>query len=205
MTDKINVTSDSINVPEGLAAGSYRFYLSTSASYGKNVCFGVQQVDCTIIDAASSDDTGSSPHWSDWLVSPRIFAQSTGHPITSPMGIDNLELTENQLVIKLNNCPASNTVALVSTTAFVPERACNTTRSLVYNQNIPGTAMLKTSVDTFAAFLEGRKLSEEFQYILNRSRAEKWVGSSLTKPSLVIYPEVSRNDSLVIVYIYLLF
>ncbi|KAI7875308.1 hypothetical protein K492DRAFT_211014 [Lichtheimia hyalospora FSU 10163] len=191
LTDKINVTSDSINVPEGLAAGRYRFYLSTSASYGKNVCFGVQQVDCTIIDAASSD-TSSSPHWSDWLVSPRIFAQSTGLPITSPMGIENLELTENQLVIKLNNCPASNTVALLSTTAFVPERGSNTTRSLVYDQSITETAMIKTSVDTFAAFLEGRKLSEEFQYILNRSRAEKYVGSSLTKPSLVIYPKESH-------------
>lgn len=189
MTDKIQVTSDSIHVPQGLAAGQYRFYLSTSASYGKNVCFGVQQVDCTIIDAASSNDT--SPHWSDWLVSPRIFAQSTGHPISSPLSIDHLDLTENQLVIKLNNCAASNTVALVSTTAFVPERGYNTARSLVYDQNIPETAMLKTSMDTFAAFLEGRKLSEEFQYILNRSRAEKWVGSSLTKPSLVIYPKVS--------------
>ncbi|KAI9312675.1 hypothetical protein BX666DRAFT_1880893 [Dichotomocladium elegans] len=185
LTDKLKPTDEVIEV-QGLPTGRYVFYLALPEG---TACFGVHKIELMTLDATSKIDT--SPHWSNWLLDRGTFAQSTGNVIQKPMAIRNLEFTESEVIVDLDHTSPSTTVAFLSLSAFVPPPLIDPA-SLLATHIPPSPVRLNCSLNTYKTFLEGRKLSQEFEYVLNRIRAEKWVGSMLHKPSMVMYPKANK-------------
>ncbi|KAI7858568.1 hypothetical protein BDC45DRAFT_554138 [Circinella umbellata] len=169
---------------KGLPEGSYQFYL---ASKGRPFI----QMECIVI--ASSNEEAQKGHWADWLFGKEKFAQASPR---KPLSIHGVQVNEKQIVVDLDDFSAGlkkSTRAIVSASAFVPERGMTLSRLLT--GDYPTPKFIEASLDTEATFLTGRTLSEEFEYVLNRTRAEKWIGSTLTKPSILIYPDEGRTTT----------
>ncbi|KAI9271588.1 hypothetical protein BDA99DRAFT_602382 [Phascolomyces articulosus] len=179
-THKVDVHDTHVAI-EGLPEGSYRFFL---ASKGRTSI----QIECIII---ASDGTQQQGHWADWLFGKETYAQTNAQ---KPLCIQEVQVTDKQIVVGLldesdGKKQSSTARAIVTATAFVPEKGMSVTR-LLHSSN--PRKYIKASLATEATFLTGRTLSEEFEYVLNRARAEKWIGSTLTKPSILVYPDEGK-------------
>ncbi|KAI9498263.1 hypothetical protein BDB00DRAFT_801811 [Zychaea mexicana] len=181
-TSKVAVHDTYIDV-QGLPEGAYQFHL---ASKGRSI----MQLECIII-ASDGQQATKSGHWSDWVLGKEAYAQTSSR---KPLYIDDVQVSENQVIVNLNSTGSSKaaTRAIVTASAFVSEQGTAVARLL---RSLPARQFLKAPLDTEATFLTGRKLSEEFQYVLNRARTEKWLGSTLTKPSVLMYPDERRTTT----------
>ncbi|KAI8138055.1 hypothetical protein BJV82DRAFT_717646 [Fennellomyces sp. T-0311] len=174
-TGKLNMHATYIDI-EGLPEGTYRLNLESKGGRSS-------QITCNIIASGNQQQQGSHwSHWADWLLGKETFAQATP---AKPLSISSIAVADKQVTVKLDNAKSSAR-AIVTASTFVAENQVTIARLL---RNLPTPKLLDAPLNTQLTFMTGRKLSEEFQYVLNRARAEKWVGSSLTKPSLLVYPD----------------
>ena len=169
---------------KGLPEGSYQFYLTSKSR-------SLIQVECIVI--APSNEETQKGRWADWLFGKETYAQASPR---NPLSIRDVRVDDKQVVVELDDFSTElkkSTQAIVSASAFVPESGMALTRLLINDYSSP--KFIKASLDTEASFLTGRTLSEEFEYVLNRARAEKWIGSTLTKPSILVYPDEGRTTT----------
>ncbi|KAI9028235.1 hypothetical protein CLU79DRAFT_738363 [Phycomyces nitens] len=139
----------------------------------------------------SSDLAACGSYWSNWILGYSFYAANSPWFTQCPLLISQTILTDRSIVISLDGWTKGKTYALVTTTAFIEETK-SLTKNLV-DLGMSDPIKYYRNLDTRAVYITGRKLSDEYQYILKRARTEKWVGSSLAKPSLLIYPEVSAS------------
>lgn len=161
---------------------------------------GENQMKCSVIkgqvDLSKSTDSNENCNkkdlfWSDWVIGNNSYAKQNGTMLQRPLYISDIDASDKENVtIQLKNW-STKTFLIVTTSTFVPTspealshilNGHSLARPLVYDNGISETKSL---------FLNDKQLGEEYQYVLNRARSEKWVGTSLTKPTLLIFPEVS--------------
>lgn len=158
---------------------------------------GESRIKCSVIKGqANMNEVGEECSkkecfWSDWVIGSNSYAKQNGTVIQRPLYISDIDVSNNESVtVRLKNW-STKTFLIVTTSTFVPTNTeslahlingRNLTRPLVQNSGIYQTESL---------FLDDKQLGEEYQYVLNRARSEKWVGSNLTKPTLLMFPEVS--------------
>lgn len=166
----------------GLPAGKYRLYLPTMRNE-------IQQIECTVIKEIQSEERGI---WSNWIVSEDKYAKGNGSFLQKPLSLAEIRVTDTHTICKLNNSN-SKTYAIITTTTFVPSTSESLFSSIVAARRpSESSPVFKNGVkSTRSLFLNDKYISEEYQYILKRVKAEKWTSSNLTKPTLLLYPKVS--------------
>ncbi|MEM9411058.1 MAG: hypothetical protein AAGA30_08090, partial [Planctomycetota bacterium] len=101
----------------------------------------------------------------------------------APMTIGQIDVDENQLIVRLKNADDSMRVHVVGS-RFVPRFDLYSELSKVRDVS-PWTKNLPRRTSSFVA---GRQLSDEYRYILNRRYQDKYVGNMLRRPSLLLNP-----------------
>ncbi|ORZ18099.1 hypothetical protein BCR42DRAFT_413153 [Absidia repens] len=197
-TMRLKYTDSTVIVVGGLPEGSYRFYLSRPHVRHDTL------IEVTIV---KDNRTRQNPTierkkgdlWNDWMINNRIYGKISGDVIKQPLGIDNITITDSSLTLKLNNATTTKypTFAVITTSVFLPPlpdslynsqiRNAKNTRPSIKNMNRNGMEHI---------YLSGRKLGEEYQYILNRAKEDKYVGSTLTEPSLLVNPKKNRSTTI---------
>lgn len=178
LSDKILVEPTHIKV-EGLPVGHYRIIIEDAALF--------HTIECHVADSAQQQDEGVSPsvHWKNWIMGRSTYLEGSQ---AKPLYLDSVEISQDNVTLRTANW-SHHTFALVTTTAFVPPERTSLADHVV-NRDLRAPTRLDGHLKTPARFVAGRKLDEEYEYILNRLRTEKRVGSTLTKPSLLVHPEV---------------
>lgn len=179
-TSHVSQTPNCVQVA-GLPEGRYIFQLT-----------GVDHTVTCVVNKAkkTSQQEEEGPYWLGLIRGQHLYTQMTGAPTSRPLTIKHLEITDTQVSIQLAHWSPSNTKVYVTTSAFMPPGS-SSMHSWVESRKLTSPHEWLMTLSAPCTFLEGRKLSEEFEYILNRAGADKWVGSTLSKPSLLIYPEVT--------------
>lgn len=171
--------NECVRVP-GLPEGTYLMVLTDFAGRGRSI-------KCIVNQPASQEAPIKN-----WTLGQIIFTENTGVVTDRPLHIKQVDISEDTVAIDLANWSSNSTFAFVSSSSFVPTSSAGSTLKPSFSQSrLKTPASLKSPIVTACHFLSGRKLSEELCYILGRSRQEKWVGSTLNKPSLLLYPKVS--------------
>ncbi|KAK9762469.1 hypothetical protein K7432_011754, partial [Basidiobolus ranarum] len=189
---------DSYIVISGLPEGEYMLY-TASVSEGTN------QIKCTVIEGqidsvesqATPGETSKKEHfWSDWIIGNNSYAKQNGIVLHRPLDISDISVSErNDVTIQLQNW-SSKSFVVITTSTFVPTSS-ESLAILMNKRSLPRTLAQENRVisDSKSLFLDDKRLGEEYQYVLNRARAEKWVGSNLTKPTLLMYPKKNASTS----------
>jgi hypothetical protein len=167
---------------QGLPQGRYTLYVASAIS-------GLNQIQCTVID--NKTDFSKQDFWSQWLVGADKCAKQNGRLLQKPLTIASTEVTDASVTINIQNA-SPKAFAVVTTTTFVPT-SDNTLSGWLLDQRALTRPLAQENEtrSTRSIFLDDKHIGEEYQYILNRARSEQWVGSNLTKPSLLVYPKVS--------------
>ncbi|MEO6596811.1 MAG: hypothetical protein ABIP94_18850 [Planctomycetota bacterium] len=115
-----------------------------------------------------------------WLVGKDRILQSTGN---KPLHLRSVELTGDDLVVQLANVSSASRVHVAATRftpAFDP-----------FEQLHGAPAQLSQALDTERAessYHSGRKLGDEYRYVLERRFATKYPGNMLRRPSQLLNP-----------------
>ncbi|ORX58766.1 hypothetical protein DM01DRAFT_1405397 [Hesseltinella vesiculosa] len=164
-----------IEIPRGLPKGSYSLFTSD------------KRIELTVL--GESVKLNNNPAWKGWVFDDQSYLKPS-HMLTKPLVVDSLKVTRDHVTLQLNkNSP--HCVAVVSANVFLP----NLGDSVFSSMGSSVDAFQRNSASIYlpqllrSVFLTGRTLSEEHQYILNREKAPKYVGSTLPDPSLLVYPE----------------
>ncbi|KAI7872019.1 hypothetical protein BDF14DRAFT_1755353 [Spinellus fusiger] len=167
----------------GLPEGHYIIYLS---SFRKPT----HQIHCWIINTGISGLAECGSHWSEWLLGKALLGSSSRWLIHNPLRVIDVYITQEDIKVQIGGFNSS-TYALITTTAFVESSTSFTTEML--SRYMIDPERFQTSISAPSIFMNGKSISEEYQYILERAGAEKWLGSTLTKPSLLMYPQKSSE------------
>jgi hypothetical protein len=178
-------------VISGLPEGSYQINVPSTKE-------GLSSYKCTVIEKENNIDNSEETKnlWSNWIIGKDQYSKESGNVLYRPLGIKEIQMTENNITFSLKNW-SSKTVAIITTSTFVPSNDDSLSARLQNPRSLPNPFVYNHLVNqTRTVFLDGCRLGEEYQYILNRGKAEKWIGSTLTKPSLLMYPNVSFHKTL---------
>lgn len=165
----------------GLGQGNYTLYFPSLEG-------GLNQIQCTVID--NKTDFSKQEFWSQWLVGADMCAKQNGKVLQQPLEFEECSINSESIDIRIKNAsPNAFLVATVNT--FVPTYDETLVNSLLSQRSLTQPLAQANGVQsTRSLFLDDKCIGEEYQYILNRSRSEQWIGSNLTKPSLLVYPKV---------------
>ncbi|MFP4349350.1 MAG: hypothetical protein ACLFQY_13765 [Desulfococcaceae bacterium] len=116
----------------------------------------------------------------DFLLSDhRILAQSA----TRGLQIDGIETDENTIRVRIGNAGEKARLHLIAT-RFVPAFDCF--RNLLVARNPVGDEIRLSH--PASQYLSGRRIGDEYRYILERKYAPKFPGNLLTRPELLLNP-----------------
>ncbi|KAG0175637.1 hypothetical protein DFQ28_006599 [Apophysomyces sp. BC1034] len=177
-SDYISQKNDYIEV-EGLPKGRYRFYVTTRSAR-------IQQIDCTVAQSLGIAAEKENSHWSGWLFSNGTFLEGSGMITSKNLGIASVDVSKDKVIIQLRHWSESSTFVLVTTSANVSSSDSLCALLTARHINIPLSWYAPLHMP--ATFQSGGTLCEEQRYIIHREKAEKWIGSTLNKPSLLIHP-----------------
>ncbi|ORZ25651.1 hypothetical protein BCR42DRAFT_485784 [Absidia repens] len=192
-TNRLAYTNFAVTVEGGLPEGSYNFYLSSPRQPHVDI------IPVTIVNPSSahqqsilssSADDNSNSLWKKWLIGDRVYGETTGDIVRQPCSIESVKTTDKQLILKLKNeTSLPSTFAIITASAFLPPLAdsLSTQMGNVQHRRLLFEKIGRNGLDHI--HLTGRKLGEEYQYILNRAKEDKYAGSSLPEPSLLVNPK----------------
>ncbi|KAI8990287.1 hypothetical protein BDB01DRAFT_717649 [Pilobolus umbonatus] len=166
---------------DGLPEGTYTLSIASKQH-------GIRRVGCFVIkaDTSAQDKNG---FWKSYLIGNNIYGKENRPLIFNPLNIEDINFTREELTFTLNSSSV-NSYAIITSTTFVPGSTERLQHCILRNRLLSSPSIESIDIqNTRSYYSENRKISEENQYILNRTRAEKWAGSNLTKPSLLIYPK----------------
>ncbi|RCI02858.1 hypothetical protein CU098_000362, partial [Rhizopus stolonifer] len=136
----------------------------------------IKSVKCIVIKGKTNT---KEPFWSDWILGSNTYAKYNSAILRKPLAIADTVVDKDNITICLKNwSPKAFVIATTST--FIPTYD-ETLASRLMSYRFLSFPLVQNISDIFTR--------SEYQYILNRSKTEKWVGSTLTKPSLLMYPK----------------
>lgn len=187
VSDCIQKTESHI-VVSGLPEGEYMLYIASQTQ-------GTKQIKCTIIGNQSSQDALDEKDkkerlWSDWIIGTDKYAKQNGIVLSRPFDISNVSVSDDAITVQLQNWN-SKAFVVATTNTFIPTSS-ELLKQLIDNRSLIRPLSHEVKSESIKSqFLDDKTLGEEYQYVLNRARAEKWVGNTLTKPTLLMYPKVN--------------
>ncbi|KAI8365074.1 hypothetical protein BD560DRAFT_402026 [Blakeslea trispora] len=182
VTACVQKTNSYLEVKE-LSVGNYVFHL-----YGADG--KTHKVICRIVNSHTKLE---GRFWTGWIVDDKYFGKFDADILKRPLMISKIKHDSGKVEVQIKgNSTKTYVVATVST--FFPTSQDSLVYKLLSNHhlNMPSLQKAKFSYSQ-SIFLNDRRISDEYQYILNRSKSEKYVGSNLTKPSLLLYPKKIRD------------
>jgi hypothetical protein len=166
----------------GLSEGEYMLYIPTSSG-------SMEHIKCTVIQ--SQVDNSNQALWSNWLLGETKCGKQNGSVLKKPLTISSKFISDDLIQLQIENGSPSKAFVVVTTSTFIPTFNDTLMSQLFDSRPLPRPiSQQNDTLGSRSIFLDDKRIGEEYQYILNRSRAEKWVGSNLAKPSLLMYPKV---------------
>ncbi|KAM3583056.1 hypothetical protein VKS41_004811 [Umbelopsis sp. WA50703] len=182
-TDNVTIADGFLKI-SGLSPGQYHLQCIMSKY--------VLSVKLFIIEDSKQPST--EQFWTNFRLGKRWAVESPGNSVLRPLTISQVSRQAERVKIQLQNW-SNKTYAIVCGTTTLSHR-------MVY-ENFMSRAekrqLLKWPVGQCAIntlFVSGRKLSEEYQYILERARYEKWTGTTLQQPSLLLKRQEQSQTSI---------
>ena len=171
---------DAIRIHDGfaeindLAAGDYSFLLRDSG----------QQILIRITDGTQLDELV--------IGKARILEERS----LLPMNISSIKSMDGQLKIKVENATKLARVHIFAN-LFLPAVSHFEKLTRILN---PGV-LVQAQIDPLSAYAQGRKIGDEYRYILDRRLAEKYPGNMNARPEMLLNPwavratETERRDA----------
>ena len=106
----------------------------------------------------------------------------------APLHISAIQKVENQLKIKVENATRLARVHVFAN-RFVPAVSHFEKLTSVLN---PGV-LVQQQIDPLSAYAQGRKIGDEYRYILDRRLAEKYSGNMNARPEVLLNPWAVRS------------
>ncbi|KAI8636911.1 hypothetical protein BD408DRAFT_486588 [Parasitella parasitica] len=185
-SDKIQKQDGFITVA-GLPEGEYMLHIPSSTG-------GLEYIKCTVIQ--SLVDGTDQTLWSNWLLGENRYGRQNGSVLKKPLTISSTSISDDAVQLQIENASPSKAFVVVTTSTFIPSSHETLMTHLFNSRPLPQPPCQENdTLGTRSIFLGDKRISEEYQYILNRSRSEKWVGSNLTKPSLLMYPKKNASTA----------
>ncbi|KAI9304785.1 hypothetical protein BJ944DRAFT_240240 [Cunninghamella echinulata] len=188
-TSRLQCTESGVVIQNGLPEGSFCLYYRPSNNVHGNI------IDINISKNALNY---TKQPWDNWIIGKEVYMEKSGDITQDPLFISNVNYDKNQIKLQLKGSSASLKKAFVIATlsTFVP--TTNASLASTFNNKYDNHRLEFQKIEdqvSASNYLIGRKLSEEYQYILNRSKQEKYIGSTLTDPSLLINPKKDASTS----------
>ncbi|CAO3639136.1 unnamed protein product [Cunninghamella echinulata] len=188
-TSRLQCTESGVVIQNGLPEGSFCLYYRPPNNVHGNI------IDIKI--SKNALDYTKQP-WDNWIIGKEVYMEKSGDITQDPLFIGNVNNDKDQIKLQLKGSAASLKKAFVIATlsTFVPTTNCSLASTFSNNYNNHRLEFQKIEDQVSVSnYLSGRKLSEEYQYILNRSKQDKYIGSTLTDPSLLINPKKDASTS----------
>lgn len=131
--------------------------------------------------------------WTNFRLGKRWAVEAPGNSVLRPLTISHVTRETERVEIQLKNW-SNKTYAIVCGTSTISQRKAHENFMAKIEKRLP----LKLPIGQCAnntLFVSGRKLSEEYQYILERARYEKWMGTTLQQPSLLLKRQAQSDTS----------
>ncbi|KAG2231590.1 hypothetical protein INT48_003690 [Thamnidium elegans] len=188
LSDVIQVNDRHVSI-SGLPAGEYMFYFASTNGGESQIKCSVIKGQVNMMNEVGEECSKNERFWSDWVIGKNSYAKQNGTVIQRPLYISDIDVSNNESVtVQLKNWSAK-TFLILTTSTFVPTNT-ESLAHLINGRNLTRPLVLNNGIyQTESLFLDNKQLGEEYQYVLNRARSEKWVGSNLTKPTLLMFPE----------------
>ncbi|KAI9470867.1 MAG: hypothetical protein EXX96DRAFT_603007 [Benjaminiella poitrasii] len=171
---------------QGLPEGEYKLCVPSPSGE-------LKQIKCTVIRNQSDSSEQLQGLWSEWLIGSQKYAKQCRNILQQPLGISNIALSDDAIKIQLRNW-SSRTYAIITTNTFIQTNLEDLSNFVLNYETQSYQASYHNGVlTTRSIILDDKLISDEYQYILNRSRAVKFAGSNLTKPSLLMYPKKNAS------------
>lgn len=188
VSDKIQKGDGFITV-SGLPEGHYELHIPSSSG-------SMDYIECTVIQGIVDNNAHQQALWSNWLFGETKRGKQNGSILKKPLSISSTSVSDELIQLQVENGSASKAFVVVTTSTFIPSSNDTLISQLFDKRSLaPAVSQQDEFINTRFVFLNDRRIGEEYQYILNRSRAEKWVGSNLTKPSLLMYPKKNASTA----------
>ncbi|KAI8086266.1 uncharacterized protein BX664DRAFT_298784 [Halteromyces radiatus] len=189
VSKQLRYSESTVTVVDGLPEGSYCLYIS------RPHLRHVNSIEVKIVDdkkgAMSSSLLMDNNYWKNWMIGDRSYGETTDGLIKRPLCVDKVQSSTEQLTFRLKDwTPSSSAYAIVTSNAFLPswsDSLFTTQQKNIQNKQLLYQSLGRKGLDHI--YLTGRKISEEYQYILNRSKMDKYIGSALPEPSLLVNPK----------------
>ncbi|RUS19884.1 hypothetical protein BC937DRAFT_86775 [Endogone sp. FLAS-F59071] len=183
---KLSVHNHEI-VIAGLDPGNYTLYIDTT--------FKSSIIKLRIIRPALPLATSpESSSWSRFLLGRTSQLESTSPTTTRPLGIVSVTVTHSDndqlITVQLQNYSTVRTTLFATVSQMVPndeyrlDTVLGRGKEQFYAE--PGWRVIETEEENI--FLDGRVLSEEYQYIMERARQKRWTGTVFKKPMILVKP-----------------
>ncbi|RUS24422.1 hypothetical protein BC938DRAFT_473602, partial [Jimgerdemannia flammicorona] len=192
-TAKLIIRDHEVVIPTGLDAGNYTLYIDTT--------FCVNIVTLRIVRPALPPSNTSA--FSSYCLGHTRHLESTSPTTARPLGITSVAVTQSAsssdevILVKLQNHSPTRTIVLATVSWTVPRK--NHRLDYVLEQSMhafaaPGGQAVDV-IDEESVFLDGRTLSDEYEYILERARKRRWTGNVFKKPTLLVKPYKHADTS----------
>lgn len=129
-------------------------------------------------------ETNKDQFWTNLTLGHSWSVETPGEMVRNPLSIQDVVVDEKNISVNLQNF-SNKTYAIVSGTSTLSHR---TPQENYVPKRTQKRHFLRRigECQNNSSFVSGRKLSEEYQYILERSRFHKWTSTTLQNPALLI-------------------
>lgn len=180
-TAKLDIHDHEIVISTGLNPGNYRLYMDTT--------FNVTVVKFRIVQPALPPTNTDLPSYR--LGHMRYLEATIFRPLNiASVIVKNEPGSDETIVVQLQNYSPTHTLSFATISRAIPQKLHRLDTVLGMTDTEPGGRIMDV-LDEESTFLDGRMLSDEYQYILERSRSNNWTGHVLKKPMILLKPYVS--------------
>lgn len=172
-TDNLSVANGFIEI-SGLMPGRYKLRCVTTLL--------VTAVDIFIIRGVQ--ETLKDQFWTSLRLGQRWIVESVGESVVKPLTISDVKIDDQNVSVQLQNW-SNKTYALISGNSTLTHRTPHENYMSKKESSQPLVYPVGQG-NINSLFVSGRKLSEEYQYILERARFGKWTSTTLQNPSLLL-------------------
>lgn len=129
-------------------------------------------------------ETNKDQFWTNLTLGHSWIAETPGEMVRNPLTIKDVVADDQNISVNLQNF-SNKTYAIVSGSSTLSHR---TPQENYFPKRTQKRHFLRRigECQNNSSFVSGRKLSEEYQYILERSRLHKWTSTTLQNPALLI-------------------
>lgn len=139
-------------------------------------------VDIFIIRGAQ--ETLKDQFWTSLRLGQRWIVESAGESVFKPLTISDVRIDDQNVSVQLQNW-SRKTYALICGNSTLTHRTPHENYMSKKESSQPLVYPVGQG-NINSLFVSGRKLSEEYQYILERARFGKWTSTTLQNPSLLL-------------------